>query len=121
MTIEFSIVPVLTTFGELSVGDVFINFDGVKYKKVAVMEYGGVKITSFVGLHAYLMSSNVLSVQDYDNVKAIVPVPLNEIKIGEFFSPSKDLNTIWIKSDDDYVLISGNGKITEKVYRLKKT
>ena len=120
MTIEFEIIPVLIEFSELNVGETFLNFDNVQYKKVAVMEYGGNNITSFVGINPYLMACNVISVQYYDNVKAIIPVPLNEIKIGEFFSPSKEIKTIYIKTDNDYVLINGNEKITEKVYRLEK-
>lgn len=120
MTIKFKIIPVLKQFLELEAGESFVDFDCVEYKKVAVMEYGGDKITSFVGLNVYLTSSNVISLHDYDNVKAIVPVPLNEIKIGEFFSPSKEIKTIYIKTDNDYVLINGNEKITEKVYRLEK-
>lgn len=75
MTIEFKIIPILKQFSELETGDIFLDFDGVQYKKVAVMEYGGNTITSFVGLNTYLTACNVISVQDYDNVKAIIPVP----------------------------------------------
>jgi hypothetical protein len=118
MKIEFEIDCTETTFGELAVGARF-QCDGDSYIKTEVINYDDISESSFVGYNPSRQNWKIVKFSDEQEVELMDPVEFKNIKVGEFFSPDNDPETIWIRSDDDYVRIVGSGDMTAVVYKMR--